>query len=193
MVIPRECHTEWAKSDRKGEISYDIPSMWNLKRNDTNKLIKQKETHRLRNDLNGCRGEGRVRDFGKIMYTLLYLQRITNEDLLYSSWNSAQCYMPAWMGRGSGENGYIHMYGWVPWLFTWKWHNILNWLCPNKKCFGVKKREKKVMWSWIQLELIILREVSQKKQTNIIWCHLYGEYRKMMQMNSFTKQKQAQT
>ena len=109
------------------------------------------------------------------MYILLYLQRITNEDLLYSSWNSAQCYMPAWMGRGSGENGYIHMYGWVPWLFTWKWHNILNWLCPNKKCFGVKKRGKKVMWSWIQLELIILREVSQKKQTNIIWCHLYVE------------------
>ena len=48
MVIPRQCHTEWAKSDRKGEISYDIPSMWNLKRNDTNKRIKQKETHRLR-------------------------------------------------------------------------------------------------------------------------------------------------
>ena len=48
VVIPRECHTECAKSDRKGEISYDIPHMWNLKRNDTNKLIKQKETHRLR-------------------------------------------------------------------------------------------------------------------------------------------------
>jgi len=27
------------KSDREGEISYDIPHMWNLKRNDTNELI----------------------------------------------------------------------------------------------------------------------------------------------------------
>ena len=27
------------KSDREGEISYDIPYMWNLKRNDTNELI----------------------------------------------------------------------------------------------------------------------------------------------------------
>ena len=36
------------KSDREGEISYDIPYMWNLERNDTNELTKQKETHRLR-------------------------------------------------------------------------------------------------------------------------------------------------
>ena len=35
-----------SKSDREGEISYDIPYMWNLKRNDTNKLTKQ--THRLK-------------------------------------------------------------------------------------------------------------------------------------------------
>ena len=41
MDWPRECHTEWSKSDREGEISYDIPYMWNLKRNDTNELIKQ--------------------------------------------------------------------------------------------------------------------------------------------------------
>ena len=46
------------KSDREGEISYDIPYMWNLKRNDTNELIKQKETHRLRKQTYGCRGWG---------------------------------------------------------------------------------------------------------------------------------------
>ena len=43
-------------------------------------------------------GEGEVRDFGKAMYTLLYLKWITNKDLLCSTWNSAQCYVPAWMG-----------------------------------------------------------------------------------------------
>ena len=37
------------------------------------------------------------------MYTLLYLKWITNKDLLYSSGNSAQCYVAAWMGRGLWE------------------------------------------------------------------------------------------
>ena len=31
------------KSDREREISYDIPSMWNLKGNDTNELIYKRE------------------------------------------------------------------------------------------------------------------------------------------------------
>ena len=31
-------YTKWSKSDREGEISYDTPYMWNLKRNDTNEL-----------------------------------------------------------------------------------------------------------------------------------------------------------
>ena len=30
---------------------------------------------------------------------------ITNMDLLYSTWNSAQCYVVAWMGEEFGENG----------------------------------------------------------------------------------------
>ena len=44
-----------------------------------------------------------VREFGMDMYTLLYLKWITNKDLLYSSGNSAQCYVAAWMGRGLWE------------------------------------------------------------------------------------------
>ena len=44
----RDCQTESSKSDKEGEISYGIPYMWNLKRNDTNELTKQKETHKLR-------------------------------------------------------------------------------------------------------------------------------------------------
>ena len=43
------------------------------------------------------------------MYTLLYLKWITNKDLLYSTRNSAQCYMAAWIGDGDlGENGYMY-------------------------------------------------------------------------------------
>ena len=83
MYGPREGHPEWSKSDREGEISYDIPYMWNLKRNDTNALTKQKETRRFRKQTHGCQGEGIVKDFGKVMYTLLCLKWITNKNLFY--------------------------------------------------------------------------------------------------------------
>ena len=47
------------------------------------------------------------------MYTLLYLQWITNKDLSYSTGNSDQWYMPAWMGVGVwGRTGtYVYMDG----------------------------------------------------------------------------------
>ena len=54
MGGPRQCHTERIRSHREGEISYDIPYMWNLKRSYTNELTKQKETHRLRRQTQGC-------------------------------------------------------------------------------------------------------------------------------------------
>ena len=82
----------------RGELSYDIPYMWNLKRNDTNELTRQKEIHRLRKQTYGCRGwgwEGIVRELGKVMYILLSSKQITNKDLLHSTWNSTQCYVPA--------------------------------------------------------------------------------------------------
>ena len=59
MDGPGERHTERSKSDREGEVSFDIPYMWNLKRNDTNELTKQKETHRLlENELMVARVKG---------------------------------------------------------------------------------------------------------------------------------------
>ena len=42
-------------------------------------------------------GGGIVKDFGKVMYTILYLKWITNKNLLYSTQNSVQRYAPAWM------------------------------------------------------------------------------------------------
>ena len=42
--------------------------------------------------------EGIVKEFGKVIYILLYLKLITNKDLLYRMWMSAKCYMPGWMG-----------------------------------------------------------------------------------------------
>ena len=45
------------------------------------------------------------------MFTLLFLKWITNKDLLYSTQNSAQCYVAAWMGGSLGENGSMYRYG----------------------------------------------------------------------------------
>ena len=41
----------------------------------------------------------------------------------------------------------------------------------------------------MDLETIIINEESKRK-TDIVWCHLYVESTKMMQMNLFVKQKQ---
>ena len=64
----------------------------------------------LENELMIAQGEGIVRDFGKVMDTPLYLKWITNKDLLYSTWTSAQCCVPAWTEWGFGENGDRYMY-----------------------------------------------------------------------------------
>ena len=44
-----------------------------------------------------------------VICTLLYLKQITSKDLLYSTWNSAQCYVVTWMGEGVGGE-WIHVY-----------------------------------------------------------------------------------
>ena len=37
---------------------------------------------------------------------------------------------PGWEG-GLGENGFVYVDGWVPSLFTWNYHDIVNWLYAN--------------------------------------------------------------
>ena len=44
MDGPSDCHSEWSKSYKEGEIMNDIAYMWNLKRNDTNELTYKTET-----------------------------------------------------------------------------------------------------------------------------------------------------
>ena len=77
-----------------------------------NLFTKQKQTPRLRKLTYGCQGEGTVREFGSDIYTLLYFKWITNKDLLYSTWNSAQCYVAAWIGGVFGGER-IHGYVWL--------------------------------------------------------------------------------
>ena len=70
-------------------------------------------------------GEGVVREFGIDISTLLYLKWVTNKDnqqanLQYSTGDSAQCYMAAWMGAGF-EGEWIHVYVRLsPFTVHWK-------------------------------------------------------------------------
>ena len=61
------------------------------------------------------------------MYILIYLKWITSENLLYSTWNSAQCYVPAWMGKKFGGE-WIHVYVRLsPFTVHLELSNIVNW------------------------------------------------------------------
>ena len=76
--MPQE--NKWANKEIKKEIRENL------------------ETHRHRMNLRLPERRmwgGTVRKFGIDMYTLLYLQWMMNKDLLYSPWNSAQCYVAA--------------------------------------------------------------------------------------------------
>ena len=77
-----------------------------------NLSTKQKQSHRLREQIYGYQGEG-LRggidwEFGIDMYTLLYLKYITNRDLLYSTGNSTQYSIITYMGKES-EKEWIYV------------------------------------------------------------------------------------
>ena len=95
--------------------------------------------NRLREQTYACEGQGLgkeiVREFGMDMYIihidghiLLYLKWITNKDLLYSTGNSAQCYLATWMGE-QFRREWIHVYVRLsPFAKHLNHHNIINWL-----------------------------------------------------------------
>ena len=71
------------------------------------------------------------------MYTLLYLKWITKKDLLYSTGNSAQCYVAAWMGEEFGREC-IRVYVWLsPFAARLKLSQHCSFICytptQNKK------------------------------------------------------------
>ena len=65
--------------------------------------------------------------------------------------------------EGLGENGYMYLYGWVPSLFTGSYHNIVYWLYPIQRVFGVKKKIKK------KKEKIFRNEVFFRGALETIW------------------------
>ena len=62
-----------------------------------------------------ARGEEEGKDawlFGMDTNTLLCLKWISNKDLLYSTGDSAQCHLAAWMGGESGGE-WTHVCAWL--------------------------------------------------------------------------------
>ena len=115
--------------------------------------MESKETHRLRQRIHDCRGEGKLRDFGKVMHTRLYLKWIINKDLLYSTWTLLNVtWQPGWEGS-LVENRHTRMYDWVPLLFIWNYHSVVNRLNSNteKKSlkFGEKNRKMILHKCWV--------------------------------------------
>ena len=76
--------------------------------------LQNRKRFKLRKWTHGCHREGIVREFGKVMYTLIYFKWITIKSLLYSIWSSLQCYVLAWMG---GSFGGERLHVWRP-FFT---------------------------------------------------------------------------
>ena len=74
----------------------------------------------------------------KNKHTLLFFKWITNKNLWYSTGNSAQCYMAAWMGGEFGKE-WIHIYVWPSPFPVHKlsWHCLLISYAPiqNTKFF----------------------------------------------------------
>ena len=93
----------------------------------TQMSLEKRQTHRLRRHTRGW-GTGRMgardREFGMDTYTLLYSKRITKRTCCIT-WNSAQCYVAAWM-RGELGGEWIHVYMYNGYMRPRNYHNTVN-------------------------------------------------------------------
>ena len=62
MDGPGECHSEYSQSDREGELLYDTPYMWNLKKIIQKHLQNRKRLTNLKNKLMVVGGKDWGRD-----------------------------------------------------------------------------------------------------------------------------------
>ena len=96
----KQIHNEVSPhTSQNGHITY----MWDLKNKvETNSFTKQKQTHRCRKQTYGHQGAsmGEINwESGIDIYTLLEIKQVTNKDLLYSTGNSTQYSVMAYMGK----------------------------------------------------------------------------------------------
>ena len=73
-----------------------------------NLLIKQKHTHKLREQTYSCWGQDSYRVWYGHVHTAMF-KMDNQQGLTYSTWNSVQCYMAAWM-EAEFRGEWIHVY-----------------------------------------------------------------------------------
>ena len=98
-------------SDREGEIPYDIPYMWYLKRNDTNELIYKKERDSQTQKTNMVADwEGQLGSLERSC-TDCYIQKHNQQGTIvqHRTVLNVMC-QPGWEGV-LGENGYLYVCG----------------------------------------------------------------------------------
>ena len=82
--------------------------MWTLKRNDTNKFTYKTQRNSQKTNL-WLLGGRDSQGFGEDHVCTAIFKMDNEQKLLCSTWNSAQCYVSAWMGGGF-EGEWIHVY-----------------------------------------------------------------------------------
>ena len=109
MDEPRDYHTKWSKSDRERQISYDITYLWNLKQwyKETYLQNRNRLTD-VENKLMVTKGQSGGDKVRINRYTLLYIKKMNNKDLLYSTGNYIQYLVITYMGKES-EKEWIYV------------------------------------------------------------------------------------
>ena len=88
MDGPKDCHTEWSKSEREKQISYINAHMWNLKKCYRWSYLQSRnrdtDVENKRMGIKGKGGGGMNWEMGINIYTLfiLCIKLITNENIL---------------------------------------------------------------------------------------------------------------
>ena len=70
--VHRKCESCRVREARQRRDSLDTPHLWNRKKNDTNELTEQKETHRLREWTYGCQGKVQLENLGWSCHSAIY-------------------------------------------------------------------------------------------------------------------------
>ena len=108
---PRDCHTEWSKSERENQVWDMNTYMWNLEKwyrwsylQNRNRETDVEDKHM---DIKRGRGSEMNWEIKIDIYTLLILciKYITNKNLLYSTGNSTWCSVVTRMKRKSKKEG----------------------------------------------------------------------------------------
>ena len=147
MNATRDSHTEWSKSKRERQISYDITFMWNLKYGTNDPICKTETDHRHPDHTCvfwGRRagwGGGREGDRGEFGVKTITFKMDKQGVLLHSIGNHVQFLGLEHDGRQYKTMHvlYIYVCDWVTMLYSRNWHNAINQLYCNKKKIKFKK------------------------------------------------------